>query len=114
MKKTVKIGDQEVEVLATAASDIYFNQIFHEDAIKITMAGNDDGGVYNMLHKMGFIMAMQATKDRKAMIKLTFEDYVNWVDQFDRSDYASALSDIRDVYERQKDGESTPKKEEDQ
>lgn len=114
MKQTVKIGDQEVEMLATAASDIYFYELFHEDPIKITMEGNAEGGVYKMMHKMGFVMAMQAVKERKEMIKLTFEDYVKWADQFDRSDYAEAIAEIRLVYERQKDGESEPKKEEDQ
>lgn len=114
MKQTVRIGDQEVDMLATAASDIYFYELFHEDPIKITMEGNAEGGVYKMLHKMGFIMAMQAVKERKEMIKLTFEDYVKWADQFDRSDYAEAIAEIRLVYERQKDGESEPKKGEDQ
>lgn len=115
MKRTVKIGDQEIEMVATAATDIYFNLIFREDSIKIQLAKDvTEGDVANLMLKMGFVMAMQAKNDRKAMMNLSMENYLEWMDQFDHGDYVTAIRSIQLVYEGQKDGESKPKKTKDQ
>ena len=48
------------------------------------------------------------------MEELNEDDYLDWLDQFDRADYQEALADVADVYNGQKQEKSTPKKEEDQ
>ena len=112
MIKTVKIGDQDVPMMAMASTDIYFNRIFHEDAIKIQTSNNvDEGDIILLFEKLGFVMAKHAElKDCKAMLALTEDQYIEWLEQFDHSDYIKAVMDIRSVYDGQKVGASRPKK----
>lgn len=112
MKTTVKIGDTEVPMMAMASTDIYYNRIFHKDAIRIqTQHASDEGVLINLFAEIGFVMAKQAElKDRKAMLDLTEDDYLEWLDQFDHGQYIDAIFEIGNIYNGQKKGTSVPKK----
>lgn len=103
MYNVVKIGDKDVPMLAMASVDLYYKQIFHEDAIKLQSAKDfDEGDLINFVEKMGFVMAKFAElKNRKEMSKLNEEAFLDWLDQFERVDYMNALADIRMTYEGQ-------------
>jgi hypothetical protein len=103
MYNTVKIGDKAVPMMAMASCDVYYRNIFHEDAIKLqTKKDLDEGDLVNFIMKMGFVMAKFAElKDRKEMNKLNEDNYLDWLDQFDRAEYLSALGDVRLTYEGQ-------------
>ena len=103
MYNTVKIGERMVPMMAMASCDVYYRNIFHEDAIKLqTKKDLDEGDLVNFIMKMGFVMAKFAElKDRKEMNKLNEENYLDWLDQFDRAEYLSALGDVRLTYEGQ-------------
>lgn len=103
MFNIVSIGDERVPMLSMASVDLYYRQIFHEDAIKLQSAKDfDEGALIVFLEKMGFVMAKFAeTKDRKAMLKLNEDNFLEWLDRFDRLDYLNALADIRATYEGQ-------------
>lgn len=103
MYNVVKIGTVEVPMLSMASVDLYYRQIFHEDPIKI-LSGADfsDGDAIIFFRQMGFVMAKFAeTTNRKEMLKLTEDAYLEWLDQFDRADYLNALADIRMTYDGQ-------------
>jgi len=114
MYKLVKIGDKEVPMMAMASSDVYYKRVFGEDPLKIVTA-QETGDSTNLLFQMGFILAKQAElRDRKKMMALTLNDYVDWLDQFEYSDYLESLSDVAAVYYGNKATTSQEKKETDQ
>lgn len=113
MYNNVKIGDKSVPMLSMASVDIYYRNIFHEDAIKLQTKDADEGDIINFVMKMGFVMAKFAElRDRKEMNKLNEDSYAEWLDQFDRSHYFNALPDIKMTYEGQSVTESEAKKKE--
>lgn len=103
MYNVVKIGSEPVPMLAMASVDLYYRQIFHEDAIKLQSGKDfDEGDLINFTMRMGFVMAKFAElKDRKAMSKLNEDAFLEWLDNFERADYLGALAEIRAVYEGQ-------------
>lgn len=112
MYNIVSIGEEKVPMLAMASIDLYYKQIFHEDAIKLQTGKNfEDGDLINFLQRMGFVMAKFAEhKDRKSMFKLNEENFLDWLDKFERTDYMDALGDIRLTYEGQSLTSSDAKK----
>ena len=89
---------------AMGSCDRAFWNVFHEDPIKL-QAGRDPelNEWIDFVMKLGFIMAKFAElRSSKAMRQLNEDDYLDWLDQFERSDYLEALGAIREVYEGQK------------
>lgn len=114
MYQEVKIGDKVVPMLAMSSVDYIYEQIFHEDPIKLQ--GSDDfesnfGVQLVFLQKMGFVMAKFAElHERKETCKLTIDNYLDWIDQFTRAEYITALVDVKRVYEGQSVTQSEAKK----
>ncbi len=103
MYNVIKIGEKEIPMLSMASTDIYYRNIFHEDAIKLqTREDLDDGDMVNFIMRIGFVMAKFAElHDRKEMAKLNEDAFLDWLDGLERSDYLDALGDIRLTYEGQ-------------
>lgn len=103
MYNVIKIGEKDVPMLCMASTDIYYRNIFHEDAIKLQASNDlDEGDLINFVMRVGFVMAKFAeTHDRKEMNKLNEDSFLDWLDQFDRTEYLQALADIRMTYEGQ-------------
>ena len=103
-------------MLALASVDIFYLHIFHEEPIKKQASKDfEEGDLFDLVQKMGFVMAKYAElKDRKAMMKLNEDSYIEWLEQFDRADYLAALPDIRATYEGQNLTVTSEKKSEDQ
>ena len=113
MYNEIKIGEKVVPMLSMASTDLYYRNIFHEDAIKLQTSSQDEGDIINFVMKMGFVMAKFAElKDRKEMNKLNEDAFLDWLDQFERTDYLNALVDIRLTYEGQSVTHSDTKKKE--
>lgn len=111
MFNEVRIGEKVVPMLSMASTDLYYRNIFHEDAIKLQTSSQDEGDIINFVMRMGFVMAKFAElKDRKEMNKLNEDSFVGWLDQFERTDYLNALVDIRLTYEGQSVTHSDTKK----
>lgn len=110
MFNTVKIGDKDVPMLAMASVDVYYKHCFGSDPLAVQAQDNPQiSDVIALFQRLGFIMAKFAeTKSRKEMLKLNEESFIDWIEQFDRTDLMEALPDIRAVY----DGEKTPSAEE--
>ena len=90
-------------MLSMASVDVYYKHIFHEDPIAIQVADNQDVGVMlNFAMRMGFVMAKFAElKDRKEMLKLNEDSYLEWLDTMERNDYIEALEYVQMTYEGQ-------------
>lgn len=107
----VKIGEKEVQMLAMASVDVFYRNIFHEDPILAQTRDQDEGSAILFYEQMGFVMAKYAElKKSSEMRKLNEEAYIDWLGQFTRSDYISALPDIMNVYNGQQATESDAKK----
>ena len=113
MYGVVKIGDKEVPMLATASVDIYYKRVFREDPLSVmTSKTADDGTKTRVAFGMGFIMAKFAElKDRRRMMELNEDAYIEWLDQFDYGDFVSATSDIIGIYYGQRFSTAKEKKE---
>ena len=107
----IRIGEKTVPMLALASADIYYKQIFREDPVKIQASGNYDAAdAINLFMRMGFVMAKYAElKSSAEMRKLNEDNFTDWLDQFDRGEFYSAIEDIKRVYEGQKVGTSESK-----
>lgn len=109
MYQIVKIGGRDVPMLAMASVDVYYKRIFNDDPIKAQTKG--DESTIEFALRMGFVMAKFAeTRDRKEMLKLNEDSFLDWLDGFYRADLMEALGDIIMVYENQKNTSSTEKK----
>lgn len=101
----IKIGEKEVEMLATASTAFRFKGIFHTDLLSIMVKG-DEGSVDDY-ERLAFVMAMQAEK--KDLTKLTEEDFYVWLDDFDFTDLVEALPEVVNLYIRNTKSDSAPK-----
>lgn len=112
MYNEVKIGQRTVPMLAMASIDVYYRNIFHEDPVKLQTSKNlDEGDLVNFVMRMGFVMAKFAElKNRKEMMKLNEDAFLDWLDEFERTEYLEALGDIRLTYEGQTISTSDAKK----
>ena len=113
MQKTVRIGEKDVEMRASAATAIRYRNVFHGDIMKELMAldaENIDMSVVEKIQQVGFIMAK--TAEGANMAALSTDDYLEWLEQFDQIDIMQAAKDIISVYIHQKESSSELKKSE--
>lgn len=103
MFKNITIGDKDVPMLALASVDIYYKKVFHEDPLAIMTSDADNGTKSRVAFGMGFIMAKFAElHDRKKMLQLSEDDYLDWLEQFEYGDYVQAAAEILGLYYSQK------------
>lgn len=95
MYGVVKIGGKDIEMIGNAATPYRYKQIFHEDYLA-QVTGKVETDPNDFFVKIGFTMAMQATK--KDMSKVGMEDFFAWLSQFEPADVFAAAEDIADLY----------------
>ena len=101
--KVITIGDKDVPMLALASVDVYYKKIFREDPLAIMTSDADNGAKSRIAFNMGFVMAKFAElHDRKKMLQLSEDDYLDWLEQFDYGDYVQAAAEILALYYSQK------------
>lgn len=113
MKGIVKIGSTEVGMLANAASPIIYKQLFHKDFLRQMtqlQGGNEIDGL-ELFAEMGFVMAMQHENPWEEIRKLTEDDYIEWLAQYDPNDVLIASEEIANLYNGQSKTLSASKKE---
>ena len=113
MYNLVKIGDKDVPMLAMASVDVYYRNIFHVDPIALQTKEMDEGTAIVFYEQMGYVMAMFAElKSSAEMRKLNEDSYLEWLGQFPRGEYISALPDVMATYNGQSVVRSEAKKKE--
>lgn len=113
MQKSVKIGDTDVVMRASAATAIRYRNVFHGDIMKELMEMDTeqlDAEIIEKIQQLAFIMVKSAEK--ADMTALTKDDYIEWIDKFDALDLLRASKDIVSVYLGGKVSESELKKRE--
>lgn len=97
MFKTVVVDGNEMEFAANAATPFRYKQVFHKDLLSIF--GNEEKaesqGV-EAVTELAYIMAKQAEK--ADMNKLSYEDFIGWLEGFGSMAFVEAAEDIINVY----------------
>jgi len=97
MYKKMKVGAEELNFCACASVNVCYFNVFHEDFIK--MISSDEGIAATCMMKMAFIMAeFGRLNDRKAVNRLTEDNYCDWLDQFTTGELVAALPEIQTFY----------------
>lgn len=99
MQKTVKIGEIDVMMRSSAATAIRYRNTFREDIMQTLMNMDPekmDAAVIEKIQKLGYVMARSA--ERADMTRLTEDDYMIWLDQFETIDMAQASKEILMLY----------------
>ena len=101
MEKTIKIGDQSVQVKVCASTAIRYQQVYgeHIDKTMFDMArkstGEYGGGMYEGAAKLLYIMAWHCNPK----LELNQEAAMKWLDSLDPLD-ANALTEILTLFFR--------------
>lgn len=94
MTKTIAIGDIEVGMSALASSPIRYRQVFRKDFLQEIKKG-EDSDTYAYV-EMGYIMAR--AYEGADMSKLSYDDYIDWLDQFGQGDMIAAVAKIVELW----------------
>lgn len=107
MRKTVKIGSENTELVANAASPYLYKMIFKEDFLKQLTEAEPD---LDAIQKMTFVMAKQGElTSMTALAGLSPNDYIEWLLQYEPMDILTASEEIMKLYLGQAKGTSVPK-----
>lgn len=113
MYKTVKIGDVNVPMAATAVVDYLYKAIFRADPIVKQDSGMSPAEAIEFYIEMGFVMAKFAeVGSYKEMKNLSEDDFMDWLVQFGRGDLIFAVPEIQKVYDGQNEAVAEEKKRE--
>lgn len=114
MFKTLSTSRGELNLLATASTAIRYKQIFKEDLLlSMSSLGDSEATTYlDIAQKLGFIMNAQAEK--KDMMELSYEKYIEFLDNFEPLEFITIGKDIISAYRMNEAGTSESKKKEDQ
>jgi hypothetical protein len=109
MIKEITIGEQTVLMAANAATPIRYKMLFKKDLLaEFQNAEADNSRVSDMIPELAYIMAMQAGHEN--LSGKTFEDYIEWLEQFGPLDLLNAGGEIAALYIENTQETSTPKK----
>ena len=122
MYKVIAIGQEKIPILSKASTNMYYKSVFHEDPI--TVQSKDDVENAERIYfsqKLTFIMMKQAEAQeavtagkassiRDFMQKVTEDDYLDWLDQFDFMDLQESFEEVLEVYTASNKSTSTAKK----
>lgn len=118
MLKIIEVGKQPLALLSNGATPIRYKLTFKNDLMvelnEMNAGKRDDAEVVDMVSRLAYVMAKQAEAqtngDRTIMSKLGFDDYIEWLEQFETMDFAHASREIMNLYIGQTEGDSKPKK----
>lgn len=103
MYKEISIGKKtprKLALLANGATPLFYKQIFNRDLLQyLTEDGSDEGSMEiasDKIPELAYIMARQAEK--ADMQKLSFEDYMQWLEGFEALDLTMNAAAIANVY----------------
>lgn len=108
MRKEITIGNESVEMAASAATPFLYQKVFHEDLLRSMQKDPENVSTYI---RLAFVLAKQADTPLAEMLqgKVTEESFVEWLDQYETMDLMEAVADVLQLYQESKKGSSVPK-----
>lgn len=99
MFKELKIGAKKVSFLSNGVTPLFYKQIFKGDLLKSLNTGEQFEIASDKIPELAFIMAKQAESITPAdMMKLSINEYIEWLSQFEPLDLTMCGSEIVGVY----------------
>lgn len=96
MTGAVKLGDRSITFCGNAATPIRYKQVFHKDLLMSFKSMSAEDFDVDMITQLAYIMAMQAEgADFKT---ISFDDFIDWVSQFEQNDVLEASPDIINLW----------------
>lgn len=110
MKGTVTISGHDVEMVANAATAIRYQQVFGGNLLQHFMGTDSAEDSAIVVQEMAYIMCKAA--EGADMNKLSKEDYLTWLEQFEPLDFVNGetSTEIINIYLANTVGASTTKK----
>lgn len=103
----INIGGKEIAMEANAFSPYVYRQLFREDFL---VEAQKEPPAPDLFQKMGFVMAKQAEHlGTPELMKLSVEQFYEWLMQFDALDIILATDAISELYLAQNKQLSVPK-----
>ena len=96
MFKELEIRDIKLSLLANGDTPYHYKRLFGKDLLKQLTSTGEYEIASDEIPELAFIMAMQAEK--ADMAQLTFDKYIEWLEQFDALDMVMNSTAIADVY----------------
>lgn len=108
MRKTLLIGEHEVDMVANGLTPVLYKRVFHRDFLAESQKEDTD---FTIFQELGFIMSQQATRPVKELMNdITEEEYWEWLSQFDAMDLVNNVGEIFAIYQGQAKSTSKAKK----
>lgn len=110
MFKKINIDGREVELSANAATPFRFKQVFNKDLLAVFAdeeKAQKEG--LEVVSELAYIMSKQAEK--ADMTKLSFDDFLEWLEGFGPMAFVNSSEDIMSVYTDSTISTSTPSEE---
>lgn len=104
----IQIDGRDMELSANAATPFRFRQVFHKDLLAV-FANEEKAEAEGLevVAELAYIMNKQAEK--ADMTKLSFDDFIEWLEGFGPMAFVEASEDIVGVYTESSTSMSTPK-----
>lgn len=110
MYKVISLGDEQTPILTSAATNVYYKQIFDEDALAVQSAGDMTvAQQVDFAQKLMFVAIQQAKAQalvtngkavsvRDYMRTVNMDMYMDWLDSVDFGDINDASSEVMQAY----------------
>lgn len=113
MRRVVKIGEKDLDLLATATTPIRYKSVFGGD-VMVAITQIHDGKreiveAIDIITQLAYIMNRQAECSKEVLAKLSKEDFLDWLEDFGSMAFINAAMDIMDVYLETTESKSQPK-----
>lgn len=118
MLKNIALGKQSLALLSNGATPIRYKMTFKNDLmVELNQMNNgkkDEAEVIDLVSRLAYVMANQAkaleSGNRAIIAALSFDNYIEWLEDFEPMDFIHAAKDVINMYLGQTEGESKPKK----
>lgn len=95
----VKIGNEEFEMVANAATAYRFKQVFNRDLLKIfTQSATTGEADAESIQMLAFIMIKQAEK--VDFTKVNEDMYVDWLEGLNQFELINAMPKVIELYQK--------------
>ena len=110
MYKLIDFGNEKLPILTTAATNVYYKQIFGEDALALQSEGSMTiAQQVEFAQKLLFVAIEQAKAQAKKaageadsvrdyMLAVNMDTYLEWLDEVDFGDVNNAASEVMQAY----------------
>lgn len=108
MIKEIMIGDTAVALKASAATPIRYKSLFHSDLLAELNKINQSAENIDVISQLAYVMALQGVGSDFTVA--SEETFYSWLDQFEATDIIMAAAEIMDIYNKNAQVTSIPKK----